>query len=155
MANSKPRRQPLLSHDDLITRYGYLLSVLPRGVADRAHVAAFGEMSPTQREGLLEEVVPVLPDAWRATASPDPGALATLMRDVLPRDAMTHSDFGGEVASRFIVSAPVAAYFAVGAGSVSIDQQPAWVQELIGHESNPIDAGRMHHRKSVNFGYWF
>jgi len=136
-------------------RYGYLLSVLPQPIADRAHVAAFGELSPTQREGLLEEVTPRLPDAWRAATSEDPEALATLMRDVLPRDAMLHSGIGGEVARRFIASGPVRTYFAVGVGSVSIDQQPLWVQELIHHESNPIDAGNMHHRKGAKSGRWF
>ena len=141
------RKRQALSHDDLMTRYGYLLSVVPRGVADHAHVEVFGEFSQTQREGLLEEITPVLPEAWSATVSEDPQALATLMRDVLPRDVMLHSEIGGAVASRFIASAPVAAYFAAGAGSVDIDHQPAWVQELIGHESNPIDAGNMHHRK--------
>ncbi|MGH7290504.1 MAG: hypothetical protein ACREJT_04790 [Myxococcota bacterium] len=144
-----------MPEDEWITRYGYLLSVLPQPVADRAHVEAFGELSSTQREGLLEEVAPVLPDWGRAATSDDPEALATLMRDVLPRDAMVHSAIGGEVARRVIGSAPVRAYFAVGVGSVTIDQQPLWVQELIHHESNPIDAGTMHHRKGVNSGHWF
>lgn len=153
MRNAKHKRQPV-SHDDLITRYGYLLSVIPRGVADHAHVEVFSQLSQSQREGLLEEVSPVLPEAWRATTSEDPQALATLMRDVLPRDAMLHSDIGEAVATRFIASAPVAAYFAAGAGSVSIDQQPAWVQALIDHESNPIDAGTMHHRKGPETGLW-
>ena len=154
MAKSKHERQAV-PEDELIMRYGYLLSVLPQPIADRAHVAAFGELSPTQREGLLEEVTPRLPDAWRAATSEDPEALATLMRDVLPRDAMLHSGIGGEVARRFISSGPVRTYFAVGVGSVSIDQQPLWVQELIHHESNPIDAGNMHHRKGAKSGHWF
>jgi hypothetical protein len=151
VANSKRERRAV-PEDELITRYGYLLSVLPQAVADRAHVAAFGELSRTQREGLLEEVAPLLPDAWRAGISEDAEALATLMRDVLPRDAMLHSGIGGEVASRFIATGPVLAYFAVGVGSVTIDQQPLWVQELIHHESSPIDAGTMHHRKGVGDG---
>jgi len=154
VANSKHKQQEV-PDDELIRRYGYLLSVLPRGIADRAHVAVFEELSPTQREGLLQEVGPVLPDAWRAGISEDPEALATLMRDVLPRDAMLHSGIGGAVASRFIASAPVVAYFAVGVGSVTIDQQPPWVQDLIHHESSSIDAGTMHHRKGVNSGHWF
>ncbi|GAA1983227.1 hypothetical protein [Microbacterium pumilum] len=154
MTKAQHKRQAL-SQDDLITRYGYLLSVIPRGVADHAHVEVFGELSRTQREGLLEEVVPLLPEAWGAATSEDPQTLAALMRDVLPRDAMLHSEIGGAVANRFIASAPVAAYFTAGAGSVSIDQQPAWVQALIDHESNPIDAGNMHHRKGVNSGHWF
>ena len=148
MANSKRKRQAV-PEDEWITRYGYLISVLPRAVADRAHVEAFGALSTTQREGLVEEIAPVLPEAWRAATSEDPESLATLMRDVLPRDAMLHSAIGGAVADRFIASAPVRAYFAVGVGSVSIDQQPRWVQELIHHVSNPIDAGNMHHRKGV------
>ena len=154
VANSKHKRQAV-PEDELATRYGYLLSVLPQPVADRAHLEAFRELSPTQREGLLEEVAPLLPDAWRAATSEDPESLATLMRDVLPRDAALHSGIGGEVARRFIASWPVRAYFAVGVGSVTIDQQPAWVQGLIHHESNPIDAGTMHHRKGVNSGHWY
>jgi hypothetical protein len=35
----------------------------------------------------------------------------------------------------------------VGVGSVTIDHEPLWVQELLHHEANPIDAGNMHHRK--------
>jgi len=150
---AKPKHgRPVVPEDELLTRYGYLLSVLPQSVADRAHVVAFGELLPTQREGLLEEVAPVLPDAWRATTSEDPDALATLMRDVLPRDVMLHSRIGGEIANRFIRSGPVLAYFAHGVGSVTIDHQPLWVQELIHHESAPIDAGTMHHRKGVGDG---
>jgi hypothetical protein len=151
VAKSKHGRQAV-SEDEWFTRYGYLLSVLPQPVSDRAHISAFGELSPTQREGLLEEVAPLLPDAWRGVISEDPEGLATLMRDVLPRDAMLHSGIGEEVARRFIASGPVRAYFAVGVGSVSIDQQPLWVQELIHHESNPMDAGTMHHRKGAGDG---
>jgi hypothetical protein len=151
VAKSKHERQAV-PDDELITRYGYLLSVVPQAVADRAHIAAFGQLSPTQREGLLEEIVPLLPVAWRAATSEEPDALATLMRDVLPRDVMLHSGIGGEVARRFIASGPVFAYFAVGVGSVTIDQQPLWVHELLHHESNPIDAGTMHHRKGA--GNW-
>lgn len=154
MANSK-RKPQAVTEDEWITRYGYLVSVVPQPVADRAHIAAFGELSSSQREGLLEEVGPLLPDAWRTATSDDPEALATLVRDVLPRDAMMHSAIGGAVAQLFIASGPVRTYFAVGVGSVSIDQQPLWVQELIHHESNPIDAGTMHHRKGVNSGHWF
>ena len=97
----------------------------------------------------------MLPDAWRAAASDDPESLATMMRDVLPRHAMMHLEIGADVARRFIASPPVAAYFAVGVGSVSIDHQPLWVQELIDYESNPKDAGTMHHRKGVKAGHWF
>lgn len=154
MANAKHKRQALPA-DELILRYGYLLSVIPQAVADRAHVEVFGGLSSSQREGLREEVAPVLPDAWRATTSEDPAALAILMRDVLPRDAMLHSASGAAVARRFITSEPVRAYFAVGVGSVTIDHQPVWVHELIHYESNPIDAGNMHHRKGVNSGHWF
>jgi hypothetical protein len=154
VAKAKRERQAV-SEDEWIIRYGYLLSVLPQPVADRAHLAAFGGLSLTQREGLLEEIAPLLPDAWRAATSEDPEALATLMRDVLPRDAMQRSGIGGEVARRFIASAPVLAYFAVGVGSVTIDQQPLWVQELIHHESNPLDAGTMHHGKGPRgSGIW-
>jgi hypothetical protein len=154
VAKSKHKRQTV-PEDEWITRYGYLLSVVPQPVADRAHFEAFGGLSSTQREGLLEEVAPVLPDWARAATTEDPQALAVLMRDGLPRDAMLHSSIGGEMARRFIGSGPVRAYFAVGVGSVTIDQQPLWVQELIDHESNPIDAGTMHHRKGVNSGHWF
>jgi hypothetical protein len=146
------RARPAVPEDEWITRYGFLISVLPRFVADRAHVAAFEQLSPTQREGLLEEVGSVLPNAWRAATSEDPGALATLMRDLLPRDAMLHSGTGGKIARLCIASEPVAEYFAVGVGSATIDEQPLWVQELVHYESNPLDAGTMHHRKGVGDG---
>ena len=148
MASSKHERQAV-SEDEWTTRYGYLLSVLPLPIADRAHVAAFTELSRTQREGLLEEVAPVLPDAWRAATSEARrrltsaagraptrchGALRYRRGDRPP----LHRERAGPCVLR-------------GRRRIgTIDQQPLWVQELIHHESSPIDVGARHHRKGLN-----
>lgn len=64
---------------------------------------------------------------------------------------MMQTGIAGFVAARFVDSVPVAAYFTVGVGSVSIDDQPPWVSELAHHESVPKDAGTTSHQPQPEF----
>jgi hypothetical protein len=73
-------------------------------------------------------------------------------RDEIWRDALVRVGGVGAFAAEFGGSPPIVAYFTTGVGSVTIDQQPLWVQELVGHDPAPIDAGRMHHRHGLSGG---
>lgn len=157
MGSSPRKRRPMhvVPKEEQVARYLFLLDTLPRSVIDRAHAVAFAELSAAARAEVLERLSPLLPDAERYAASDDPETLAALVRDPQSRDALVHSGIAGTVAVPFVLSAPVAGYFAVGVGSVDIDHQPLWVQELVDHDSNPIDAGTVNHRRGVNFGHWY
>ncbi|WP_243073976.1 hypothetical protein [Microbacterium sp. SS28] len=135
-----------ISEDEQIGRYAYLLGNVPANVADKAYAAAFARLSATQRQDILRELRSQLPVAPQVPASDDPEAFAVLMRDLRSRDAVVRVSGVGPFAAEFVASPPIVAYFTAGVGSVTIDQQPLWVQELAGHETAPIDAGRMHHR---------
>jgi len=154
VGSAKQKREPV-TEDEQIARYRYLLDVLPRSVVESAHVEAFAELSMTQRDEALTGFRPLLRDVERAIISEDREAFAALVRNSEPRDAMVRTGVAATVASEFVRSAPVTAYFAFGSGSVTIDRQPLWIQELVDHESNPLDAGTMHHRHGVNSGEWF
>jgi hypothetical protein len=107
-----------------------------------------------QRTELLDRLRPVVPDADHDAIAEDPGALAMLVRDAEPRDAMMGTALAGVIAARFLQSTPVVAYFTDGAGSVTIDEQPQWVSELAHHESVPIDAGTKSHQSGIDFRPW-
>ena len=77
------------------------------------------------------------------------------MRDLHSRDALVRIRDASTVAAEFVASPPIVACFTVGAGSVTIDQQPPWLHELAEHETAPIDGGTVNHRKGVNSGVWF
>jgi hypothetical protein len=155
---SSPRgRRPAdaVRKDEQIARYLYLLNLLPRTVIDRAHTLAFAELSSAQRREVLESLSPLLPDIERHAASDDPETLAALVRDPESQDALVHAGIAAAVAVPFVLSSPVAGYFSVGVGSVDIDRQPLWVQELADHDANPIDAGTINHRRGANLGHWY
>jgi len=138
--------QHAISEDEQIGRYAYLLGNVPASVADKAYAAAFARLSAAQRQEILGQIRPQLPITPQEPASDDPEAFAVLMRDLRSRDALVRVSGVGTFAAEFVASPPIVAYFTAGVGSVTIDQQPRWVQELAGHETAPIDAGRMHHR---------
>lgn len=137
-----------------VARYLHLIGLLPGSVSLKAHAAAFTDLSADQRIELLERLRGFVPEVERAAISEEPDMLATLVGHDEPRDAMMSTEFAGVVASRFVQSAPVAAYFTVGAGSVTIDEQPPWVSELAHHESVPIDAGNLNHQAGIDFKVW-
>lgn len=147
--------QHAISEDEQIARYAYVLGNVPASVADRAYAAAFARLPAAQRQQIVGQLPSVSPVTAQEPASDDPEAFAVLMRDLRSRDALVRVSGVGAFAAEFVASPPIVAYFTAGAGSVTIDQQPLWVQELADHETAPIDAGRMHHRKGVNSGEWY
>jgi hypothetical protein len=160
------RRLAPVSQDDQIAHYAYLLDTLPSSVIERAHAEAFTQLSAAQQQALFEQLRPLLSDDEPAVSSADPDMLATLFRRAEqhrvnadgasvenPRDAMTRSAVIAPVASGFVAAGAVTSYFTVGAGSVTIDVQPLWVNELVHHESATIDAGTKNHRRSPD-GVW-
>jgi hypothetical protein len=147
--------QRQISRDEQLARYAYLLGNVPASVADRSFAAAFARLSDVQRENLLDELCALLPGAPARPRSDDPEAFAVLMHDLFARDALVRVAGAESLAAAFIASPPIAAYFTAGAGSVMIEHQPLWVQELVGHETAPIDGGRLHHRPGVNTGEWY
>jgi hypothetical protein len=154
ISGRKRRRLRAVPEEEQKARYRYLLTVLPHTVVDRAHVLAFAELSTAQREEMLDRLRPLVRNADRDTATADPEALSEVVRHPEPRDGMLSTALAGTVISHFVLSAPVTAYFATGAGSATIDRQPLWVQELVAHETAPLDAGTMHHRRGVDSGHW-
>ena len=137
--------QHAISEDEQIGRYAYVLGNVPASVADKAYAAAFARLSATQRQEILGQLRSQLPVAPQVPASDDPEAFAVLMRDLRSRDALVRVSGVGTFAAEFVASPPIVAYFTAGVGSVTIDQQPLWVQELAGHEAALNDAGRMNH----------
>ena len=146
--------QHVVSEDELIGRYAYALGNVPGSIADKAYAAAFARLSMEQRQGILEQLRTRLLIERQISTSDDPEAFALLMRDLYARDALVRIDGIGAFAAEFAGSAPIVAYFTSGAGSVAVDHQPLWVQELAGHESAPIDAGRRDGRREPNFLSW-
>ncbi|TDN90931.1 hypothetical protein [Microbacterium sp. BK668] len=139
-----------ITDDEKIARYAHVLGNVPAAVADRAYAAAFERLSPAQREEIMSGLRSQLGD------SPDPAAavpetFATLMRDLRARHAVVTAPGAAALAAAFVDSPPIVAYFTTGAGSVSIDQQPPWLHELAGHETAPIDAGRIDHNRGPHF----
>lgn len=149
------RAQRGISEDEQIARYAYVLGNVPASVADKAYAAAFTRLPVAQRQEIVGQLRAQLPVEPREAASDDPEAFGLLMRDLHARDALVRLRGASTVAAEFVTSAPIVAYFTAGAGSVTIDQHPPWVHELAGHETAPVDGGRMHHRKGVNSGEWY
>jgi hypothetical protein len=152
--NSRGTASPLTPVDQ-IARYKYLLDALPRLITERSHLAAATDLPGKQ----CDELRALLgSDPSPATAGTGPEAAAALARrlgDADARDLIMPTELGTALASRFVASAPVVQYFESGAGSVVIDRQPLWVQELAHHEPNPVDAGTVQHRKSRSMGMWW
>ena len=105
-----------------------------------------------QRQGILDQLRAQLLSQGR-TGSYDPEAFAVLMRDLYAREALVRISGIGAFAAEFAASAPIVAYFTSGAGSVTVDHQPLWVQKLAGHETAPIDQDE-DRRHEPNFLAW-
>lgn len=134
--------KPLISEDEQIARYAYVLGNVPAVIADRGYVAAFQRLAAPQRERLMNWLREQLPAGIQEPASDDPEASATLMRNLHARHALVTAPGAAALAAAFVTSPPIIAYFTTGAGSVAIDQHPPWLHELAGHETAPKDAGR-------------
>lgn len=146
--------QHAISEDDQIGRYAYALGHIPANIADKAYASAFSRLPLMHRQEILSELGSQLEVEHQGPLSDDPEAFAVVMRDLRSRDALVRVSGAGAFAAAFVASPPVVAYFTTGAGSVTMDQQPLWVQELAGHETAPIDAGRMDDRHRPNFLAW-
>ncbi|MCR2810803.1 MULTISPECIES: hypothetical protein [unclassified Microbacterium] len=152
----RKRRTPsAISEEEQIARYAYVLGNVPASVADRAYAAAFTRLSAGQRQEIVDDLRSQLPVAPQEPASEDPVEFAVLMRDLHARSALVRIPGAATLAAEFVASPPIAAYFTVGAGSVTMDQQPPWIHDLAGHDTAPIDGGRMHHRRGADSGEWY
>lgn len=151
----QPRTRQSISSDEQLARYAYVLGNVPASVADKAYAAAFAQLSDRQREVLLGELRAQVPDGADPASKVHPEDFALCMRDLHWRSALVRVASAHVLAGEFVHSPPIVAYFTVGAGSVTIDQQPPWIHEMAGHETAPIDGGRMHHRQGVNSGEWY
>ncbi|MBD7958327.1 hypothetical protein H9651_11800 [Microbacterium sp. Sa4CUA7] len=151
-----------------MSRYVYLLSTLPPSVVERAHEAAFRKLPLEQRREMFEKLRPfmtaeervrepqpeVLAGVFRrltpsgggagtAVSETERTASRAAVRADVERRAAELWPFNDPllfavVASHFITSATVVSYFTIGAGSIGIAGEPAWVGELGGV---PADAG--------------
>lgn len=148
----KRQAQRAISEEEQIARYAYVLGNVPTGVADRAYAAAFTRLSAPEQHKIVDQLRAELPVEPQEPASEDPNAFARLMRNLHARAAMVRIPLAARLAAEFVGSPPVVAYFTTGAGSVTIDQHPPWIHALAGHETAPLDGGRMHHRHAPGSG---
>lgn len=148
--------QQAISAEEQIARYAYVLGSVPASVADKAYAAAYAALPAEYRRDILDQLRSQLPAAEDA-ASDDPEGFAVLMRDLQARVAVVEIPAAPALAAEFVASPPIVAYFTSGAGSVDIDQKPPWVHQLAGHETAPVDAGKVNHRRGVNSetGDWY
>lgn len=156
-----------VTEEERMSRYVYLLSTLPPSVVERAHEAAFRELPLQRRREMFEKLRPFMTEEERVR-EPQPAVLAGVFRRLTPsggagtavreHDRIASRDSARAdverraaelwpfddpllfaiVASHFITSATVVSYFTIGAGSIGIAGEPAWVGELGGV---PADAG--------------
>lgn len=152
---TRRREKHAITEEEQIARYAYLLGNVPASVADKAYAAAFSRLAGAERQDIVGQLRSVLPVAPPETASDDPEAFAVLMRDLHARNALVRIRGASTLAAEFVASPPIVAYFTAGAGSVTMDQQPSWVHELAGHETAPMNAGTMNHRRGAKFGEWY
>lgn len=77
---NNPESQPAASADDqAIARYRYLVRTAPPEAIEQAHAEAFAQLTPEQRQRLLQELAAEMPEAERNAAlrsGEAPGALA-------------------------------------------------------------------------------
>lgn len=137
------RAKQIISEDEQIARYAYVLGNVPAVIADRGYVAAFQRLATPQRERLMKWLREQLPAGMQDLPTlDDPESFAILMRNLHARHALATAPGAAALAAGFVTSPPLVTYFTTGAGSVAIDQHPPWLHELAGHETAPKDAGR-------------
>jgi hypothetical protein len=85
--------------DQAIERYRYLLRTAPPETIEQAHAEAFAQLTPEQRQTVLQELSQDLPEAERAAAmksGAEPGALArTATRAEMRQPGTLERRFGG------------------------------------------------------------
>lgn len=163
------RRTPYtaVSDEERMSRYVYLLNTLPATVIERAHESAFRAMPPSRRREMFEKLRPFMSEQERVR-EPEPTLLAGVLSRLSPsgggsgtalleedrrpddrrreesgRGAWPFDDpvIGAYMASHFLTSAVVLSYFTVGAGSIGIAGEPAWVGEMGGVQPDGYGGG--------------
>ncbi|HWI32045.1 MAG TPA: hypothetical protein VNT50_11175 [Microbacterium sp.] len=151
-----------------MSRYVYLLNTLPASVIERAHEAAFKDVPLERRQEMFEQLRPFMSEEERAQAA-EPALLARLVRRAEERraasgaaasseaahargkadtavqfaapDLLTQAGIMPLVAYHFLVSSAVYSYFTVGAGSLGLAGEPAWVTDMVDRGSAGADGG--------------
>ncbi len=92
-------RGGMSADEQAIERYRYLLRTAPPETIEQAHAEAFAQLTPEQRQMMLQELSQDLPEAERAAAArsgADPAALArTATRAELRQPGTLERRFGG------------------------------------------------------------
>jgi len=89
----------ITADEKAIERYRYLLKSAPPETIEQAHAEAFAQLTPEQRQTVLQELSQDLPEAERAAAmrsGSEPGALArTATRAEMRQPGTLERRFGG------------------------------------------------------------
>jgi hypothetical protein len=101
--NTPPGPPPdILSEEQAIQRYRYLLQTAPPETLERGHVEAFTRMAQSQRARILQELAATLPEETRATLNlqtDDPAHLAqTITRVERSAPGLLEQTMGGPAA---------------------------------------------------------
>ncbi|MCR2802041.1 hypothetical protein QNO21_00700 [Microbacterium sp. zg-Y818] len=153
-----------------MSRYVYLLGTLPPTVIERAHEAAFGRLPLEQRQEMFAKLRPFMSERERVR-EPQPALLASVLQRLAVTGssgargslAVAEGDrradgSGGRaehpgiwpfddpilialVAGHFLTSATLVSYFSVGAGSLALAGEPAWVGEIAGVPADGAGGG--------------
>ena len=93
------RRGAMTADEQAIDRYRYLLRTAPPETIEQAHAEAFAQLTPEQRQMVLQELSNDLPEGERAAAmrsGAEPGALArTATRAEMRQPGTLERRFGG------------------------------------------------------------
>ncbi|MEU1973290.1 hypothetical protein ABZ477_16680 [Microbacterium sp. NPDC019599] len=153
-SRSRHDKEPLeeITGEERMLRYLHLLGTLPPTVIEKAHASVFKAVPVEQRREIAHRLQPPSSDTERDAASDDPRVLAALFARAVERRAQPQKEIASEseaiadadplevlrdvgaadlVASRLITDYAVSTYFLYGAGSQTLDQQPAWVVEMV------------------------
>ena len=92
-------RSAMTADEQAIERYRYLLRTAPPETIEQAHAEAFAQLTPEQRQMVLQELSADLPESERAAAmraGTEPGALArTATRAEMRQPGTLERRFGG------------------------------------------------------------
>lgn len=149
-----------VTDEERIARYVYLLNTLPSSVIERAHESAFKDLPVEKRREMFDRLRPFMTDAERVEKA-EPALLARVLgrtagsaatsravldraeADTAPRREPTPDErrwmlpfedpiLVGLIAVHFMASPSVVSYFTVGAGSLGLEGEPAWVGDIGG-----------------------
>ncbi|MEU1973298.1 hypothetical protein ABZ477_16720 [Microbacterium sp. NPDC019599] len=150
-----------VTEEERMARYVYLLNTLPTSVIEKAHASAFKDVPLEQRREMFEQLRPFMAESEKEAAADDPAFLAKLYGralerraahenggtdasamttdtrqrdardDVDPFDILRNTGATAVVTSQFVTGATVSTYFLFGAGSLTLDQQPGWIGDMV------------------------